>query len=232
MRFNKKLAFSVAEAMITLLIMGVIFAMYAPVLNKSVHKIVTQTTLTDAIKNFNSALYNYSQNQSCNGNLACTDLFSGNDNSAGEKLSTVFNSSKSQTNNCWESNISNPDTNLSDYSCVLDIKNVIFATQRLSNCSTDLKKADGANNIPANHKLGKSCGYVYIDTNGEKEPNQFGKDVYIFVITNSAPSYLYPVGGEFWEDTTNFNNIGECPTDGRACAGEFVKNRGKITFWN
>ena len=227
MKFNN--AFSLAEVITTILIIGATFAICMPVLNTGYQKNVTRTTLTDSIKNFNQVLFKYSQEKACNGNLACTDLFSGNNNQAGSKLSTVFNSSKSQDGNCWGSNISNPDTNLSAYSCVIDIKNVIFATQRLSNCSTDLRDTGNAN-TPTNHKLQKSCGYVYIDTNGERGPNQFGKDVYIFVITNSAPSYLYPVGGEFWKDTANFNNIGTCPQDGRACAGNFVKDRGKINF--
>ncbi|MCQ2957718.1 MAG: type II secretion system GspH family protein [Candidatus Gastranaerophilales bacterium] len=234
MYFAKHKAFTIAEILITLLVIGFLFSLYSSNLNNSYQKNVTQTTLSDSMKNFNEALLHYSSNnKKCNGSLTCTGLFSqNNDHSAASQMLPAFVSADSKNNNCWAGNISNPDKNLNNYSCIIDIKKVIFATQNVANntnCKTDLlNPAAGI----GKHKLQKSCGYLYIDVNGTKAPNAFGKDVFIFVITDNAPSYLYPVGGKFWQDATNFNGIKECMQDGdgRGCAGKIIEDNMKINY--
>ena len=47
-------------------------------------------------------------------------------------------------------------------------------------------------------------GYIYIDVNGKKGPNQWGRDYFEFVLSNEGK--LYPVYGK---DSALYNNLTE-----------------------
>ncbi|MCR5505136.1 MAG: hypothetical protein K6E94_06290, partial [Elusimicrobiaceae bacterium] len=85
-------------------------------------------------------------------------------------------------------------------------------------------------------------------------PNTFDKDLYAFIITNSAKNSLYPVGGELidytrlngitingvnsWCTAPKLNNEkcaeGTCDNDngkdGRSCAGRIVEEGMRIRY--
>lgn len=48
-----------------------------------------------------------------------------------------------------------------------------------------------------------NCGFVLLDVNGTKGPNQYGRDVFFFVLAGNA--HLYPVHGREWS-LANFGN--------------------------
>lgn len=239
--------------MITLTVLGVLFAFTMPILNHSYQKGVMQTSFVDMIKEINKGIFVYSYNQQ--GNVQQSDLFANtaannNNGDAAQKISTVFSAKQTGTN-CWDGqeisqnfDESGAKINFNNLPCFIDGDNIIYATETFpmvdnEPCNTDMYDTSG-DNPDINHKLKHSCGILYVDLNGVQSPNAFGKDVFAFIITNIPRAYLYPVGGGLmktieggrldgvgnWTGTCNENN-----KDGRACAGRIVEENMKMKYW-
>lgn len=72
-----------------------------------------------------------------------------------------------------------------------------------------------------------ACDWIYIDINGLKAPNQWGKDLFVFSITKAG---IFPWGGP--NDGTNFYpTVGSCNIsfDGYGCA-RWVIERGNMDY--
>lgn len=236
-------AFTFAEVMTVLLLIGVVMVLTLPSIQNSYIVNVTKTSFVDTMKEFNKGLTNYSIKDNSYKKLIETDLFSGD---FAEKISAQF-SPKHIGIDCWNGiNIKqNLDGNgdqidMSSLSCFVDGDETIYAFEIFgteSPCTTDLYNGAGK------HKLKKSCGILYFDYNGKKAPNTFGKDVFAFIITDAASSFLYPVGGKLmsaiddnesimdgistWENSCGENGN----KDGRTCAGRIVDEDMKIKYF-
>ncbi len=235
-----KKAFSMTEVIMATLIVGILAISTLPTLDKSYKRNIMQTNFADAIKTANSALYNYSARHACSGHLTCTDLFRAGSNSA-TLLSESFNNAIFTGTNCWDNTLipnnitgKGDTTNLSALNCIKTGSDKIFAIDNFGNsCNTNISKMEADGITPQSRKLTRACGYLYVDVNGNKSPNCFGYDVFIFAITDNPQTYLYPVGGSLWQDTLNFNGVQDCNVneEGRTCAGRIVEDNMKIRYF-
>ena len=239
---QKKQAFTFAEVMTVLLLIGVLMVLTLPSIQSSYNTNVTKTSFVDTFKEFNKGLINYSMKDNSYKRLVETNLFSGN---FAQNISAQF-SAKYVGNDCWNGisikqnfDTSGNQINMSDLSCFIDGDETIYAFEIFPNpCTTDLY--DGA----GKHKLKQSCGILYFDYNGKKAPNAFGRDVFAFIITDSASSFLYPVGGNFlkpipagykltgiskWKNSSCGDNSNN---DGRTCAGRIIEEDMKVKYLN
>lgn len=57
--------------------------------------------------------------------------------------------------------------------------------------------------------VGNECGWINLDVNGLKGPNKYGEDLYLFIIAREG---ILPA------------KTGNCTTDGRRCAYEYLYN--------
>ena len=233
------LGFTISEVLITLIILGVLYALTVPILQYNYHRRTVQAGFADVFREFNKALFNYSVKLKCQGKLVCTGLFDEGKNAAAE-IAGEFQTVNEGTN-CWDgrkinNNIDNSgeETDLNDLNCFIDGKNRIFAIQPVSNCSTDFFNATGSN-AGKKHKLQNSCGYLFVDLNGKKAPNAFGMDVFAFIITDSATAYLYPLGGKLLNPSysnlsTWAGTCGDGSQEGRTCAGRIVEDGWNVNY--
>ena len=93
----------------------------------------------------------------------------------------------------------------------------------------------------AGGKMTKHCGMIDLDINGEREPNQWGRDGYRFFITQSGA--VVPLGGKDHliysgkvdsESQKNYINTNCNPksqtSNGRACAARVIENGWKMDY--
>lgn len=78
-------------------------------------------------------------------------------------------------------------------------------------CNTDYS-SDGSG------RYSKICGVIYVDVNGDKSPNQAGVDYFMFIITKDG---IYPAGLKGYKDMygviCQYNNTSN--TNGAVCSG-------------
>lgn len=97
--------------------------------------------------------------------------------------------------------------------------------------------ADSA--VPVVASMTQVCGSIYIDTNGPMHgPNNFGRDIFAFWITNGKGPILYPMGADddntlgWWKDPkTEFPRY--CypsHTDGAWCAGRILEEGWQMNY--
>jgi len=240
MKKHRVWGFTVSEVLIVLAILGVLYSLTISILHYNYHRRTVQAGLADAFREFNKAMFNYSAKKQCQGKLVCTGMFS-NGHNAAEEIASEYQTMQVGTN-CWGNNRvinnnldgSGDTTNLNNLNCFIDGKGRIFAIQTVSDCVTNYFDNNGAN-ANKRHKLQKSCGYLFIDLNGEKAPNAFGQDVFIFIITDNSPSYLYPLGGKML--TSSYDNLSTWPgtcgdgsQEGRTCAGRIIEEGWNVTY--
>lgn len=108
----------------------------------------------------------------------------------------------------------------------------------------------GATPYAKNSQMKTVCAEIWVDTNGEKGPNQWGRDTFVFLL--DARGNLWPKYGAEWaramyaEGTNNGdywrNNVHLCCTSknpecgrnpwsmGQGCAARIIENSGKIDY--
>ena len=83
------------------------------------------------------------------------------------------------------------------------------------------------------------CGSLYIDVNGPiKGPNNFGRDIFAFWITNGKGAMLYPMGGKddnyigWWKNPANGNPRYCYPsiTGGAWCSGRILEENWQMNY--
>lgn len=198
------LGFTLAEVLITLGLIGVVAAMTIPTLIISSQKIQYMSGLQKAYSQFSQALQAMTQSEDCVVDLACTGAFALNKTSKdlGQELSKYLKLSKDcgmtpAGQGCLSPSVNSnfdgsgtpialdTDTNFEKF---ITADGMSFAIiNGATNCDTDLGGTLGY--------MAKTCGYLYVDINGPKEPNNLGRDVFMFFITNGKGAFLYPAGG-------------------------------------
>jgi len=209
-RSNKTFAFTLAEVLITLGIIGIIANMTIPTLIASYQKQVYVTQLKKAYSEFQTGIQLYMTNQGCS-DLPCTGIF--NDWGSGFWASNIDGAMSSSfkiikkclpgDNSCGK-NIKylgatpNSDSGFqgaSDY-VFLTADNFLFQINdgRSENCgyySTTITSS----------KLKNACAGVLIDVNGNSMPNRFGRDVFFFTLSENG--YLFPDYGSDYAKAYN-----------------------------
>lgn len=202
----KKIAFTLAEVLIVLGIVGVVAEMTIPTLISNVQNQQYVAELKKSYSNINQVLVKMSADAGCTGDLKCTGLFSASstDKTWGDQFAQYFKIAK----NCGtisDTSISGcfPDTVYISYDRtspnsgfdswwyrIITTDGMVMMTHDYSNDCAD----SGISNHITNN-LTQVCGIILIDVNGLKSPNAMGRDIYEFYISNGRGPILYPVNG-------------------------------------
>ena len=94
--------------------------------------------------------------------------------------------------------------------------------------SRDCKQLDSDDETVTMGKEPKNvCGYIYADINGKKQPNQWGKDIFLFYLTDKG---IVPLGGDTWYSAYSHNNsCSDTTKNGNGCAA-WVLYKGNMDY--
>lgn len=215
---NKK-GFTLAEVLITLGVIGLVAALTLPSMYNNYQKALIGKTLARSVELVEQGMLNIRQEAQLNSETGAT--FETLSSIKKSDLGLSGSSYITDSNAFYNSTKSFLRTENSDY----DVTNIsAFA----GNLDTNLKslytayKFNKLNAIVAfQNKTGTTTSNdsiisrVIIDANGAAKPNTFGKDVFIFGLTNSGT--LIPAGTQKYADFDS-----KIPADG--CSGSSVGN--------
>lgn len=242
-----KLAFTLAEVLIVLGIIGVVAEMTIPTLKQSIDKQVEVTQLKKFYSVFQDGMKLYMINENCS-DMICTNLFNGRTDTddtwrtnMGTELNKIFKINQDygyitssilssfQTKKLTLAGSQNMFYNLYSFSTVDGYLIGIFDADA-GNCSD-------YSTVAESKKMRNTCASLYVDVNGSKAPNRFGRDVFSFFIGNNG--LIFPFGGfddheatgtgSYWKiDPTACGTEGSTtiPSDvtGLACAARIMEN--------
>jgi len=208
---NKKSAMTLAEVLLTLGIIGVVAAMTIPTLIENNQKTQYVTALKKVYSNFNQVLVQYSANNGCVGDLKCTGLFNGDGNAVVAALAPYFKIAKqcgSGVSGCFPGQVSSSFDGSTNRSSFLNGLGNSFITQDGMAFYIESWNDNCASNVStgATGDMEQGCGNIIVDVNGYKGPNNFGRDIFYFWITNGRGPNLYPVGGQDDADMSPWNS--------------------------
>lgn len=215
---NKK-GFTLAEVLITLGVIGLVAALTLPSMYNNYQKALIGKTLARSVELVEQGMLNIRQEAQLNSETG--DTF--------ETLSSIKKSDLGLSGNVY---ITNDNAFYNSTKSFLGIENSDYDVTNISafagNLDTNLKslytayKFNKLNAIVAfQNKTGTTTSNdsiisrVIIDANGAAKPNTFGKDVFIFGLTNSGT--LIPAGTQKYADFDS-----KIPADG--CSGSSVGN--------
>lgn len=238
-------AFTLAEVLIVIGIIGIIAEITIPGLVQDYQKTVYVTSLKKSFSVFNEALQQLTLDEECLNDLRSANLFLYNDyTSFGNKIVKYLKISKncgiSTTEKCGanaiKSNIDGSGSNnafdltSNDYRFITAdgmsyAIHPIFFGAFSSNCF--LSSPDGSIHL---------CAELTVDINGAKGPNYMGRDVFNFYITSEKG--LYPEGGALLDSSGwwNYNNQNYCSNDsattkdGWFCSGRIIEKGWQMDY--
>lgn len=204
-QIGKRRAFSLAEVLITLTIIGVVASMTIPTLMQNYQKKQYSTGAEKFYSQFNQVLQQMAVDGGTIGNIS--QYFGTNSTAtvgatiasyykvvkecgttAGDECFAVFDDNydgSANTTSDWTNGAS------PNYKFVT-ADGMSFAIASYNNSCTQNRGFAAAPDSPT---YNSTCGTVYIDVNGKNKPNNFGRDVFKFYITSNKTPILYPVGG-------------------------------------
>lgn len=243
--FNKKIetisAFTLAEVLITLAIIGIVAALTIPTLINNYQKSQYVTGYKKAFSMWAQTAIKMANDSGCPGNLACF-FDSTSAQVMGPKIIPYFKVVKtcaSGETGCFASTSymnydhTNPTTTLGTTS---DYYNYQFVTADGMSvaidypyvaCGTDLSGIPGSNSR-------KTCLDVWVDSNGVKPPNTLGRDLFRFFITNGKGPAVYPYGGSeysHWLENGCNKGVGSgASVAGFSCAGRVIEEGWQMNY--
>ena len=187
---KKRNAFTLAEVLITLGIIGVVAALTLPATVQKQHEKVIIARVKKAYSIMQQAYLMASQKDGTPDEWGVTGK---NEPSNHIILANKFAPYIKITTNC---------VGMSNEEVKKNCTSVMYNTSQFSS----YKIADGTTFIFRNwngeckshygslKQLKEVCGTIYVDTNSTGKPNILGKDIFVFYITKSG---MYPIGTEF-----------------------------------
>lgn len=249
-----KKGFTLAEVLITLGIIGVVAAITIPTLIQKTDKAQYLTKLKKAYSQGNEALKLMSNDMGCPNDLKCTGLFDEDktNESFGKEFVKYFKVVKdcgTTSQDCFSHSYSYTFDGSAERSNFNQSFNGHYRFITADGMSIDLY--NDSSGCIANYSyhsdgpMSQYCGSFVVDLNGpDKGPNNVGKDIFEFWITNGKGALLYPEGGS--DDTMGGNNwkdpdtgeIVSCSTDpgldkrtGWGCAGRIIDEGWNINYY-
>lgn len=215
---NKK-GFTLAEVLITLGVIGLVAALTLPSMYNNYQKALIGKTLARSVELVEQGMLNIRQEAQLN-------------SETGDTFETLSSIKKSDLGLSGSSYITDSNAFYNSTKSFLGIENSDYDVTNISafagNLDTNLKslytayKFNKLNAIVAfQNKTGTTTSNdsiisrIIIDANGAAKPNTFGKDVFIFGLTNSGT--LIPAGTQKYADFDS-----KIPADG--CSGSSVGN--------
>lgn len=245
--FIKKLGFTLAEILITLGIIGVVAALTLPTLIANNQKIQYLVGLKKFYAAFNLGMKNYMVLTGCS-DLTCTGFFDGNRSAAAWqtradveipkifKAARIYGYNNSELLNFAPKFMNNNPA--SDYFYhgytiqTADGALILFDDQDNDNC-TMYSAAAGSPNLK------NACSDIYVDINGKKPPNIWGRDVYWFILSNNGMLYPFSgtdhhdVGGNRWTGYAPYCGVSgssSLPTEGDGCAARIMEEGWEMNY--
>lgn len=258
-RMKRLIAFTLSEVLLTMSILGIVAAMTMPGLIASYKNKVYVTQLEKALSQIEQAMQNIMVRHECT-DIVCTSLFDDDTSSAAwnDKMDDEMRKSIKVVRSVKNGKAFEPS-----------IKSVYLKPRNSYTTNMDWASTDGYKFITPDgvfyqiksrkcEKTPKTdtamiknfCADVTIDVNSERLPNQYGRDLFTFVIAQNG--HLYPIysveyaiaiegdggleGNEYWE-----NNIDACaankPNDykitsvkGLGCAARIMGQGWKMDY--
>lgn len=243
-------AFTLAEVLITLGVIGVVAALTIPTLIKNYQNSQYVTSLKKAYSELNQAIIQLTIENGCPGNLKCTGFFeTGTTNTFfGDefvKYVKTLKNCKTAQQNCFPSNTNwffdgtgpqNTNYDAENKYKFITANGVSVSIINYANsCNTPTYSTNRTGNMI------ETCGHMIIDTNGPKAPNFMGRDTFIFFITNGKGPMLYPMGGadnnfdsvsattdQWWNGGAKRCHSGN--KDGWRCAGRIMEKGWQMDY--
>lgn len=214
-------AFTLAEILIVLGIIGIVAEMTIPDLMISFQKQIYLTSFKKVYSTLNEALELMTTDNNCPGDLDCTGIFgSGTDSeTAGKEFVKYFKLAKdcgtSDTEKCWSDETNQNFDGSGGSGSYNGWGYYNFIT------------ADGMSFCLINNPTYAAgfLGHIFVDTNGPKPPNCFGKDVFWFAI-HGKNSLLIPAGSKdsfYWWNLNDADWCSKDNPDGGYCAGRIIE---------
>jgi len=193
--------FTLAEVLLTLGIIGVVAGMTIPTLIENNQKTQYVTALKKVYSNFNQVLVQYSADKGCVGDLKCTGLFDGNFDTLQAGLVPYFRIAKqcgAGVSGCFPNKVSDHFDGSSERTNSLNFigNTFIIADGMAFSISASVPNCSASLSTGATGDLTQLCGMIAVDVNGNKGPNNGGRDIFYFYIRNGRGPKLYPTGGQ------------------------------------
>lgn len=243
-------AFTIAEMIIVIGMLGIIAELTFSTLHKSVQNQIYSVSVRKSYNEFNQLLSRITADLGCPNDLKCTGLFAaGHDNYfVGNEFSKYFKLVKNCESNadlgCFPPNTnSNYDGSGANEHLDSDTRYKFISADGMSyvletyetNCTTNWSTG-------AFGYMQQVCGNVSVDTNGPlRGPNAYGRDTFFFYITNGKGAMLYPSSGQ--DDNRGgvnqwwLNPVTQLPrycmssfTDGKTCSGKVLEQSWDINY--
>lgn len=220
-------AFTLAEILVTLMIIGVIAALTIPALISNSQKQMYAEGLKKAYTNFSSVSKSIQADYNSVGKIDRTGLFdvSTTNTTLGSEIVKYFKIAQNcdtTGSTCWENynlhydgsgNTSTIKTN--SYYKFVTVDGMSWAISNYSdNCTTDSSSAITPN------PLENVCFMALMDVNGYRGPNRAGRDVFVLRVTKDGSVY---VAGTVLDSSTysaNCNTSAAVSTSHTCCAGK------------
>ena len=219
-----KKGFTLAEVLITLVIIGVIAAMTIPTL---INKTNEQKTVVAVKKAYSTVSQAYQKVIAENGEINVSEL-GNNDSEKTQKMGDMFAKHLSVAKNCGMSTdqdcFANGDYAYTNGDVITNINNDNnFYKIRLTNGMSVVIRSYNKLTLGNNTSLENVIGDINIDINGDKGPNQLGKDYFNNFISQTG--LIVPTG------TPNDNacHISLCHEFGQGCSA-WVIMKGNMDY--
>lgn len=224
-------AFTLAEVLITLGIIGVVASLTIPMLAQKIEANANYSKMLKAYSTLSlaaAAIRNDNSGDMTDAAADYTEMM----NLFSEKIKTYKSCDYAQIATCYlapaNDIIQSPanyylagattiNMTLTRFPKIVSIDGYIYAFGAITpNCTSFQYARNGIN---------EGCEIVYVDTNGEQKPNIEGKDIWAFTINKHSvtPYSMYDV-----DDYCNTTN--SSPNNGLACAMRAIQN-GKIDWY-
>lgn len=216
--FKTQKAFTLAETLITLVIIGVIAAITVPSLMQNFGNLSNNVALK---KNYSVLSNAFELANKFDGNLyEDWSHADGNQEAIYQNYTYLRNHLNilrvcNDRPGCWSSELTKaPDGSTADGANANGIGGniVTFTLMDGTNVCLDYwGKAQAYNLYGVNRNLLPATLVVWVDVNGDRKPNKLGKDVFAFILTGNG---LVPAGAD--------NNSRYCKTTGNDCAAKYL----------
>lgn len=244
-------AFTLAEVLIVMGIIGIIAEMTIPTIIEDFQKQTEVISLKKFYTSFNQILITMASANGCNSDLVCTGLFASGGSTTTQTLGDELVKYVKTTQICGTSSSTppfcqSPSQNLSydgtgtNYTNANSSTYYKFVTMDGMSISV-VNYSNGCSTPTWGNNLGymtQTCGYIMVDVNGLKKPNALGRDIFTFYITNGKGALLYPKGGadsnkgvgsDWWNASTPGCTSGG-NNDGDRCAGRIIEENWQMTY--
>lgn len=227
----KKIAFTLAEVLIVIGIIGIVAEMVVPDLIISTQNQTYVTGLQKAYNETTNVLNQIASDGGCISDLSCSGMYdAGTDStSAGQTLSKYFKVAKTcgtSSQQCWAnqtnwnydgSSGTNTNYNTNGYYTFVTTDGMSFAIN--------------SNSSPTVGCTTASCGNIAVDVNGIKKPNTLGRDTFLFIIytkpnSGSNINSIVTAYGQLGIYPWNLGGANHCSTSDKSgwyCAGRIME---------